>query len=296
MAAAKEQDRMSCMEVWGGNIQTERQFQTTGLDVWITSQPEGRSEAGGDVYYVSSCASGRITRLLLADVSGHGNLVADIAERLRGLMRRNVNTIGHRPFVSAMNRHFSVASDDSRFATAIISSYFASTRSLSLCNAGHPPPFIFRAAERSWSRLDASDWSVRDASGNVVDLPLGIVSDTSYSEYTTRLQAGDMVLCYTDAFSESLGADGNMIGIEGLLSIVSSSRSSNEEEFLSVVKESLRSLNPDNLQGDDATLLLFRSNGSRTTLRDNFLAPFRLLRRPSNRTRIVKPSPKVLLD
>jgi hypothetical protein len=33
------------------------------------------------VYYLSSCASGRITRILLADVSGHGELVAGTAKR-----------------------------------------------------------------------------------------------------------------------------------------------------------------------------------------------------------------------
>ena len=148
-----EQDRMTCMEVWGGNVQTEKQFETTGLDVWVSSQPEGESQAGGDVYYVSSCASGRITRLMLADVSGHGQMVADVAARLRDLMRDNVNTIGHRPFVAAMNKTFADETDGHRFATAIVSSYFAPTRSLSICSAGHPPPLTFRAAEQALSLI-----------------------------------------------------------------------------------------------------------------------------------------------
>ena len=42
-------------------------------------------------YYASSCAAGRITRLLLADVSGHGKSVAAIAADLRLLMRRFIN-------------------------------------------------------------------------------------------------------------------------------------------------------------------------------------------------------------
>src|SRR5210317_1036271 len=95
--------RMHCMEVWGGNSNVDRCLTTSGLQVWIYSQPYRNATNGGDVYYVSSCASGRITRLLLADVSGHGQMVADVASRLRDLMRDNVNTIGHRPFVAAMN-------------------------------------------------------------------------------------------------------------------------------------------------------------------------------------------------
>mgnify|MGYP003483393270 CR=1 FL=1 len=38
---------------------------------------------GGDVVYASSCATGRITRLMVADVAGHGHTVAATAADLR---------------------------------------------------------------------------------------------------------------------------------------------------------------------------------------------------------------------
>ena len=121
METARDPERMQCMEVWGGNVRVEKHFQMPGLEAWISCQPEGRAAAGGDVYYLSSCASGRITRLLLADVSGHGELAARTAEGLRDLMRQNINVVSQRRFVAAMNRQFSAASDDSDFATAIVS-------------------------------------------------------------------------------------------------------------------------------------------------------------------------------
>ena len=52
-------ERMQCMEVWGGNQAVERSFQTPGLKIWIYSRPYDQAIGGGDVYYVSSCASGR---------------------------------------------------------------------------------------------------------------------------------------------------------------------------------------------------------------------------------------------
>jgi serine phosphatase RsbU (regulator of sigma subunit) len=290
---SEDRERMQCMEVWGGNVVVERQFQTSGLDVWISSQPEGQSQAGGDVYYVSSCASGRITRLLLADVSGHGERVADLAARLRDLMRQNVNTIGHRRFVAAMNRHFSDAADGGRFATAVVSSYFAPTCSLSLCNAGHPPPLIFRIADRRWSTLENSPQSSRDMTEQVSDLPLGVIADTPYREHTLRLDKGDMVLCYTDAFSEARDADGKTLGVEGLLSIVSAARVSSAGRLLADLTESLRLLNSANLHDDDATLLLYRANSVRPSIRDNLAAPFRLLGRVADESRISPPSPAV---
>ena len=42
-----------------------------GLTAWVYSKPFGDSEGGGDVHYVSSCATGRITRLMLAELDSH---------------------------------------------------------------------------------------------------------------------------------------------------------------------------------------------------------------------------------
>ena len=99
-------ERMQCMEVWGGNEAVERSVQTAGLDIWVYNRPYGQAAGGGDVYYLSSCASGRITRILLADVSGHGEVVSQTAVGLRDLMRRNVNFVKQTRFVRAMNRQF----------------------------------------------------------------------------------------------------------------------------------------------------------------------------------------------
>ncbi len=91
---------MQCMEVWGGSQLTAQGVEFGGLDAWVYSKPYGEAQRGGDVYYASSCGTGRITRLLLADVSGHGTTVASTAADLRMLMRRFVNRHRHDVFFS----------------------------------------------------------------------------------------------------------------------------------------------------------------------------------------------------
>ncbi len=291
MSSTKEflaDERMHCMEVWGGNVRVEKHFHTIGLDVWVSCQPYGDSLAGGDVYYLSSCASGRITRILLADVSGHGERVADVAMGLRDLMRRNVNVINNRRFVEAMNQQFSASNGSGRFATAVVHSYFAPTQSLSLCNAGHPSPFIYRAARRAWTTLDlaANPEGVPDRPS---DVPLGILEQVGYREVTTRLEIGDRVLSYTDAFIEARGANGDLLGTDGLLQIVNSISEVDLHAFLPALVDAMQALHRDNLSRDDATLILFCANGTRTLLRDDLLAPFRLLRQPRDASRIETP-------
>src|SRR6266446_1190742 len=145
---------MQCMEVWGGSQLTARGVAFGGLDAWVYSKPYGQAQRGGDVYYASSCATGRISRLLLADVAGHGISVASIATDLRTLMRRFVNRLDQGEFVRLLNEQFAALSDAGTFATAIITTFFAPARRLNVCNAGHPRPLLYRAALRQWNFLE----------------------------------------------------------------------------------------------------------------------------------------------
>src|SRR5437763_9069649 len=106
MPAADDHDsstHLQCMEVWGGNRSADAGVVMAGLDAWVYCRPfKDSGTGGGDVYYVSSCATGRITRLLVADVSGHGEKVSTVADQLRLLMRRYVNHIDQGQFVRSM--------------------------------------------------------------------------------------------------------------------------------------------------------------------------------------------------
>src|SRR5258706_2672840 len=97
------QPTMQCMEVWGGNQASDNGVIMPGLDAWVVSRPYEGDEAGGDIHYVSSCNTGRITRVLIADVSGHGQHVAKVASALRRLMRRYVNSIDQTRLVRCLN-------------------------------------------------------------------------------------------------------------------------------------------------------------------------------------------------
>ena len=140
------------MEVWGGNQAVDCGVVMSGLDAWLYSRPL-HAEKGGDVHYVSSCATGRVTRMLVADVSGHGAAVADTAGRLRQLMRRYVNHLDQTRFVSALNREFLALPERGGFATSVVGTFFAPTNRLLISNAGHPPPLLYRKRERGSDRL-----------------------------------------------------------------------------------------------------------------------------------------------
>lgn len=270
------------MEVWGGNRAVDRRFETPGLNIWVRSRPYGQALGGGDVYYLSSCASGRITRMLLADISGHGALVAQLAVNLRDLMRRNVNYIRQTRFVRAMNQQFGDLSEQDSFATALVATFFAPTRSLTLCNAGHPAPLVFRRNASQWKELANEAGSAR----GLTDLPLGVASQTNYGQLKVNLESGDLVLCFSDAVTESLGSDGRQLGREGVLQLVRELNLARPADVIPALIERIESLSADNLMLDDATFLLCEATGGGPTLKESLLAPFRLFGPVSDRTQL----------
>ena len=64
--------RLACAETWAGNKETASLVELPGLTAWVYSVPVGPDHVGGDVHYLSVCPSCIVSRIALADVSGHG--------------------------------------------------------------------------------------------------------------------------------------------------------------------------------------------------------------------------------
>ena len=227
-----------------------------GLDVWVYAVPFENAAAGGDLHFVSSCGTGRIARLMVADVAGHGSEVADTARTLRSLIRRFMNHIDQRRFVASMNESFSGIVQTGRFATAVVMTYFSPSGELALCNAGHPRPLIYHKATNAWQYLDENT----DMAGTAIEnIPLGIMGDAAYEQFKVPLNKDDLILCYTDSLIESSCRDGTLLGEERLLELV---RSVSAAEPTHVIHHLLAKMAVYGATlNDDVTLLLMRCAG-----------------------------------
>lgn len=215
MASIQHSDANSlhCMEIWGGFEPVERVVSTPGLDLWVFSQPFQGDQQGGDVHYVTLCGGGVITRIVVADISGHGASVSEFSRSLRSLLRNNINQKSQKKLVEKLNRQFTELAGMRRFATALVMTYLASHDRLSVCNAGHPRPLYYRASEGAWSLL-SSPSRQQKSPGN---LPLGLDEETGYHTFDVALGRGDLLAFYTDALSEAADSRGKLLGEEGLL-------------------------------------------------------------------------------
>ena len=269
---------MQCMEVWGGNRAVDNGVVMPGLDAWVYSRPYSDDEAGGDVHYLSTCATGRITRLLVADVAGHGSPVAATADRLRSLMRRYVNYLDQSRFVSRMNEAFTDAEVDGRFATAVVGTFWAPTSTLTISNAGHPRPMYYDSSKDQWRVLRPRDPSAADELRN---LPLGVDRPTAYDEMNVRLAPGDLALFYSDSLIEARYPDGHALGEEGLRSALSQVEPEAPAGLIRSLIGVLEARGVEELWRDDVTALLIRRNdlALRTGFKDVMFAGGRMANR-----------------
>ncbi|MCP4590329.1 MAG: serine/threonine-protein phosphatase, partial [bacterium] len=229
-----------------------------GIDAWVYSRPVGGQSSGGDIHYVSTCGGGQIARFAVADVSGHGVAVSELATQLRKLMRVHINTVDQTRFIRMLNRAFTALASDGKFATALLTTYFAPTAHLITCNAGHPPPLWYRSADQTWRSLEHTcDECVKDLS----NLPLGVISPTRYSQFAVPVERDDLVLIHTDSLTESRSPGGAQLGQSGLLDLARRFDAQAPAEFCGALLDAVSDFRGGVAAEDDVTLMLLHANG-----------------------------------
>jgi sigma-B regulation protein RsbU (phosphoserine phosphatase) len=212
---SQQRYRLACMELRGGNELTSYSAELPGLLGWVSCHPLRPSRRGGDLYYLSACSHGVVARVVLADVAGHGEVVSAAAVRLRDALRQHVDHWDQSELIRELNENFLRGTRRAEYATAFLASFYSDSGELLFTNAGHLPPIWYRAATGEWSLMsDATPLSKR-----IVDLPLGLIPGTSYTQTAVQLEPGDLILLYTDGLSESCDDSGEQLGIERLLAI-----------------------------------------------------------------------------
>ena len=194
----------------------------------------------------------RVVRLLVADVSGHGEVGAEIAGRLRGLMRRHINSPDQRRLLSQINREFCDLSRPDQFATAVMVTCWTPTGELTVSCAGHPTPLRYHSQAQHWKPLFEP--------GEHAEIPLGIDPDTEFSQARITLGRSDLLLVYSDGVSESRDGGGQMLGSAGLASLLADLRGAPADGVVAGLVERVDGRRAGAPPEDDTTLMLIGPN------------------------------------
>ncbi|REK15571.1 MAG: hypothetical protein DWQ37_09270 [Planctomycetota bacterium] len=270
--------RLGCMEVGGGNGNVRKRYAMAGLDLYILGRPAAPN-FGGDVHFISSCASGRITRMLLADVCAPRPLFAELSAAFRWLMARYINSISQARLAEEVHGQIRSFWDRGALTTTVMGTFFSPTRSLSLWNAGHPPPLVYRHSRRSWHLLRRTDAPRVSAS----DAAIPLVSKDETQKFSERLEKDDLILCYSNTVAEC-ASEGRFRNARGLLDQLNQCQADTPHDILTLVSERLESAGWDS-EGD-STVSLLQLTDRPVSVSSNLLAPFRFLRGVRDRSKL----------
>lgn len=166
----------------------------SGWSLQTLYEPSAR--IGGDLVQVAELRDGR-RLLLVADMAGHGIPVALESMRLQGhlqLLLDQVTTPAE--VLSGLNTFLcAIRKGAPLMCTALCIVLDPTTGLLTVANAGHPAPLLWREATGVVDPLFADG------------LPLGIDPALPFAETSLHLQAGDRLLAYTDGLSETRHPD-----------------------------------------------------------------------------------------
>jgi sigma-B regulation protein RsbU (phosphoserine phosphatase) len=247
--------RLECAETWAGNEKTASLIELPGLAAWVHSIPAGPGDAGGDVHYVSLCPSCIVSRIALADVSGHGEAVVSLGEKLRELMQLHLRSLEQVGLMRDLNRAVQDGLDEVHYATMVAVGWHGRRGLLVSTNAGHPPPFWYRADRDEWS------WIETQGAGEErrpVGIPLGMLPDINYDRKVLKPKGGDLVVLYSDGVSEATNPAGDELGRDGLMNMARELDASSAEAFGVQLTSALRLFRGGVEPADDETIIVLR--------------------------------------
>jgi phosphoserine phosphatase RsbU/P len=247
--------RLECAETWAGNQRTSSVADLPGLKVWVHSTPFGTGDAGGDVHYVSVCPSCIVSRIALADVSGHGGAVASLSAKLRELMRKYLAALEQTSLMRDLNEAVIDELDGVHYATMVAAGFHAHRGLLVMTNAGHPPALWYRATRDEWAWFEPRP--VEGAEG-IKGTPLGLLPKASYDRMTVKPDPGDLIVLYSDGVSEATDPGGLELGRDGLMALARAADPSSAETFGEQLVEAVGQFRGGRVPEDDETIIVLQ--------------------------------------
>ena len=190
----------------------------------VTGHQRPAAEVGGDYFDAIELPDGRLG-LVIADVSGKGLagclVTFMLAALVRVLREREPNPSR---LLMEVDRHLRPVLERGAFVTAWYGILDPLTGDVTFASAGHMPTLV-RRADGHVERFDSRA------------VPLGILAPQALAkgleDVRTRLEPGDVLLQFTDGFTEALAPDGiSQMGLDGVQRALDAEGSGSDDAVL----------------------------------------------------------------
>jgi phosphoserine phosphatase RsbU/P len=203
----------------------------------------------GDYYDYLRLPDGNLA-VAIGDVAGKGISAALLMASIQSIMRTQLASGMERStssIVAQLNRQLYASTAPEKYATFFFGVYEEQSRILTYTNAGHLPPLLLRAGESGKPQL-------LDVTGTVV----GAFPSIRYEEQKIDIQAGDLLIGYTDGISEPENAYGEEFGVERLAETAWRNQHCEPKEIVAKIMEAVTTWSTAPELPDDMTVVIAR--------------------------------------
>ena len=208
---------------------------------------EPLEQVGGDWYFVNETPDGRFITILLADVTGHG-LSAAFLGTLTRLALQAAGEGSPSEVLARINQLLCPLLPEGRFITMVCARYDADTGVLDLSSAGHPPPIVVPAGAAPGESKELS----------IKGFAVGFVEGADYKSLQVTLAPKDLVVFYTDGFTEARNRDNQFFGGEGIARGVAAAAAGALSDVTKALRKEIEQFCGGRLLKDDLSAIILR--------------------------------------
>ncbi len=223
-----------------------------GLDIASRCLPA--QEVGGDYYDFLKLEGGRLG-VVIGDVSGKGTQAAFFMTLTKGFLRAVIR-IQRSPaeVLDELNALFYENVERGTFISMLYTVLDTSAGSMTIARAGHNPALL-RERSRGASRFLLS-------SGLALGLAPGEQFKAAIEEETLPFCPGDVLVLYTDGFTEAMNSRREEFGEDRLREALNCSKAGSAREILDDLYAAAKRFSGSHPQHDDMTMVVIRHAGA----------------------------------
>jgi serine phosphatase RsbU (regulator of sigma subunit)/DNA-binding NarL/FixJ family response regulator len=218
---------------------------------------EPARETSGDFYDLIPLPNGQLG-ILVADVADKGMGAALYMALCRTLIRTYAAEHHTRPdrVLSATNRRIMMDARADLFVAVFYGVLDPATGTLTYCNAGHNPPYLFRGPNPPGAQSGDTVQALRGTG-----MVLGVIEEATWKQAVVQLAPGDVLLLYTDGITEAQNQQEAFFGEQRLLEVIQANVDTQAnrpvaQDIQDALLAELRAFVGDAPQVDDITLMV----------------------------------------
>ncbi len=236
------------------------------IEGWqLTAVLKPCQETSGDFYDVMQLPNGCLG-LVIADVTDKGMGAALFMALSQTLIRTYAREYLTQPdlVLAATNQRILADTHNKMFVTVFYGILDPVSGRLIYANAGHNPPYLFKAktpSKLSLPKLNSlgmpQDLAEPQGLRNT-GMPLGIFEEASWKAKTVELGSGDMLILYTDGITEAHNRQEELFGDQRLLMTAQANLEAPIQTIQDSILARVDQFSDEVLQCDDVTLMVLK--------------------------------------